>query len=215
MPNLCTLGAVKTYLGIADTSQDAQLTALIAAASQDFMNQTNRPDFAPPTDYVDYLVGNDSYKIFANHYPMNSVASLTVNGTTIPVWSSGTPDTLGYIFDDTLAMENRAYITLRGTSATFPRPCWPDYRGVILSYNAGYNPDSNVPSVVSEAICEWVAFKRIGAKLQSIDPATTSVTLGDYSQTAGRVLSETLAFLESGVPGTIQAVIDQYKRPQI
>lgn len=217
MPNLCSLASVKTYLGISGTTEDTNLTALISAASQGFMNQIKRPDFAPTADYTDFLCGNGRSWIFLNHYPAISITSLTMNGTVIPQWDDSTPDTLGWFFDDTLPPENRLKLRLRGNGACFPLPRWEDYRGIQVVYNAGYSTDGDpaIPDDVAQAVREWVAYLRNASQIQAQNPATTSVALGDYTESAGRVLSESLAYLESALPSTVLGVIENYTKPQI
>src|SRR4051812_43685815 len=112
MPNLCTVASVKAYLGITSTAEDALLATLVAAASQAFINDIKRPDFAPSAAFTEYLEGNDRCFIYLWHYPVNTITSLIVNGTTIPEWSDSTPDTLGYVFDATIPPEDRMKIWL-------------------------------------------------------------------------------------------------------
>lgn len=219
-PNdLTTVAAVKVDLGIAvlDTSEDAYIQSLISSESQNFMNLIHRQDFSPVATFTDYLMGNDDCKIYLNHYPIQTVTSLTVNGTVIPVWSSGTPDTLGYVFDNTVPVENRVALYLRGTGAIFPKPCWPYYRGVVVVYTAGY-AIADVPANVKRMISDIIAIRRGISQIQQATTATqigTTLTLGDYTQgdTSGSTSSSSTRIDE--LPASIQSVIDQYSKPQI
>lgn len=212
--DLTTVAEVKVDLGITGSSEDDYIQSLISSESQNFMNETHRPDLSPAATFTDYLVGNDRCEIWLNHYPVNAITSLTINGETIPAWSSGTPDTLGYVFDATLPAENRVKISLRGTGNTFPKPCWPDYRGIVAVYTAGY-AIGDVPANVKRMISEIIAIKRGVSQVQASTQSGTSVTLGDYSEGATSGNSSSSSTLDDGYPSSIQSVIDQYSKPQI
>jgi hypothetical protein len=158
MPDLATLASVKLYLGIAtlDTSQDALLSSLITASSQEFLNEIGRPlDFAA-ADYVERFCAWTTCKVYPKHYPINSVASVTLDGVALPVWDPLNPGITGYVFDATEYPENKASILIRAS-------CWPsstyyswrnDWRwnwvqNVVLTYNAGYTA---IPPAVSQAV---------------------------------------------------------------
>src|SRR6185312_3694890 len=119
MPDLATLASVKLYLGITDSSSDALLGQLITAASQEFLNEIGRPlDFAA-ANYTERFCAWTTCKIYPKHYPINSVASVTLDGVALPVWDPNNPGITGYVFDSTEYDENKASILIRAS-------CWPD-----------------------------------------------------------------------------------------
>jgi hypothetical protein len=220
MPDLATLASVKTYLGIAtlDTSQDALLSALITAVSQEFLNEIGRPlDFAAAA-YTERFCVWSTCKIFLKHYPVNSITSVTLDGVAVPVWDPNNPGTTGYVFDAADAPENKTSIIIRAS-------CWPtnvyswrpDWRwswtqNAVVVYNGGY---TTVPEAVAQAIREWVAMKRGVSQIQSVTQTNQSVTLGDYQQGAGSSSSSASSSASYSMPANIQTVIDQYTRTQV
>lgn len=213
MPDLTTLAAEKIYLGIAsgDTSQDALLASLISAASQAFLNAIGRPlDFAA-ANYTERFCVAMPCKIYLNHWPVNSIASVTLNEVALPVWDSNNPSVTGYIFDATPPSENKTGLLIHGD-------CWPGSywdrqmwkQNAVVIYNAGY---STIPDDVAEAVREWVGIRRGVAQIQSVTQTNESVTLGDYSQGAGN--SSSSASYSNSAPDSVQLIMDLYKKPRI
>jgi len=232
MADLTTLAHVKEWLGITDTSQDALLSRLISSASQDFLNEINRPDLVPEAEYVEHLFraqdfapsnAYDSYRwnrgyrqIFLKHYPVNSITTLTSNGDALTLESNpGDPQSgSGYWFDSTLDPENRQSIFLLADSGVWYPGTWPGWSylpDIVVTYEAGYD---DVPPAIEQAVIELVAFKRGESQLQSQNQSGGAVTIGTYTEHGGTV-EMTLAALEANMPVSVQRVIDQYRRSVI
>lgn len=212
MPDLATLANLKSYLGITDGSQDTELQRLLTAKSAAFMNAIHRQDFAPAAAFTDRLYGNGCHEIFLKHYPINSITSVTIDGTAQTVSADGIAD--GYYFDASLPPEDRQKLSIIG--ACFPFCGWRSSRGwsstpnVVVVYNAGY---TTIPVEVSQAVIEWVAFARGAGQLQAADQSGVSEQIGDYSH--GAIASETSKYLASAIPQSVQDVIDSYDKPGI
>jgi hypothetical protein len=233
MPDLCQLADVKTWLGITDTVSDALLQRLITSCSQDFLNEIRRNDFTPAANFADHLfkardywwMGADGIRsfwqgpglttsqrrnvIYLRRYPVNSVASVTLDGTALAAVTD--PNDLtqsGFWFDPSLDPENRQKIDLVGISRIGSG--WDNPLGnVVITYNAGYD---TIPKNIVQAIIEWVAQKRGQSQLQSANQAAGAFKLGDYEQTQA-ISTATLAAMAADVPENVQKVIEQYKRP--
>src|SRR5690349_6177940 len=85
MSDLCTLSDVKAWLTIATgtTTDDALLGRLITATSLDFMNEIKRNDFVPAVDYTETREGDGGDTMNLRHWPINSIASVTIAGATL------------------------------------------------------------------------------------------------------------------------------------
>jgi hypothetical protein len=229
MPDLCQLDDLKSWLGITltDTSEDASLERLISATSDDFVMETDRPDLTPEADYTEYVwqrksghllsfhsplagiypmfSGTRHQQVWLKHYPINSIASVTINAedvpaVTLPLDSSST----GYWFDDTAFPEDRQSIILLNQPYGFP------FR-VVVTYNAGYD---EIPAVVSQAVIEWCSFKRGTGQIQQLDQAGGSVTIGTYTQTGDNIDMQ-LAAITAEIPANVARVIERYRRKVI
>jgi hypothetical protein len=228
MADLTTLANVKAWLQITDTSLDALLGRLITATSEDFLNEINRPDFMPATDYSERVAAVRFFaspslfaqapecfhwpEIWLRHYPINSVTSVTIGDAVIDKVDSLIDR--GWWFDDTQTPENRQKVQLIGwdlsCSYSWLGSFWPA-SDMIVEYNAGYD---TVPPAIEQAVIEWVAFKRGQSQLQQMDQTSGSEQIGDYQET-GSASELTLAVLTSEIPANVQRVIDQYRRPVI
>lgn len=236
MPDLCTLADLKAWLAITDTGSDALLARLITATSADFLNEIRRLDLTPEADWTDHLfsirdywwmgaIGWRSYwqapevsyggrrnEIYLRHYPVNSITSVTLDGNALTAVTDPNDVTQsGFWFDSSLDAEQRQKISLVGLSG-FGLQGWGNPLGnAIIIYKAGYMA---VPAAISQAIIEWVSFKRGQSQLQQQDQSAGAVQIGDYAQT-GSASELTLGVLEAEMPVNVQRVIDQYRRPVI
>lgn len=125
MPSLCQLTDVKTWLGISDTSLDTLLARLIAAASDSFLNEIHRPNMGAPADYTEhflfrrepvehysrhcYFWGRQAQEIYLREYPINSVASVSIDDNALTEVDDPATDT-GWWFDATRSPEDRQKI---------------------------------------------------------------------------------------------------------
>ena len=240
MPNLCQLADVKAWLSITDGLSDALLTRLIATTSQDFINTIRRPDLTPSADWTDnffdyrdywwirggqfvpYYSGyeyfgqseNRRQVIFLRHYPVNTIASVTLDDVVLDEVTDPTDLTqMGWWFDDAgLLGEDRQMFHLIGFLFAFPN-CG---RRMVVEYNGGYSAaftgDGSIPQDIQQAVIEWIALKRGQSQLQSVNQSATGFNIGDYSQT-NPISPLSLGVLEAAIPTSIQAVIDHYSRP--
>ena len=215
MPNLCTLANLKSYLGITSTSEDTELTRKIAAVSEEFLNEIRRPDFYPSADYTERICGNGKCEIFLKHWPINSITSVTIDGDELEEWDPNDDESTGWWFDNKaagVAPEDRQMLRLVGWIFTHSRSSFPN---IVIVYNAGYaetadSTKDSLPVSVSQAVIEWIAFKRGLGQIQATDQASSSVTMGDYSE--GGIAGDSVRYQELDKPESVQCVIDQYRR---
>jgi hypothetical protein len=225
--DLCQIGDLKDWLQIdpTDASQDTRLTRLITATSADFLNRINRPGFAPSTTYTELVevmnwqTESRLEDVFLTNYPVNAVTSVTINEVTLSEFDPTQPDVLGWVFDDTLPPESRQKITLRGLfwpifqSWFSPRRSIvrPDPVRVQVAYDAGYD---EIPADVTQAVIEWIAFKKGLSQLQAADQTNEWVQMGQYQQHTP-VAASSLKAMAVGMPQSVADVIEQYRRPVI
>lgn len=139
--DLTTLDNVKGWLGLTDpsqTSDDVLLSRLITAASQFIKGICNR-DFLQQ-DYVEVRDGTGANRMLFRNYPASAVASLVINGQSIP---SGSPQAPGFYFTPTMLILN-GFSFQRG------------FGNVSISYTAGMN---TVPADLEQACIELVGVK--------------------------------------------------------
>src|ERR1700723_235893 len=82
--DLTTLANLKLWLPIpvTTTAEDPTFTRLITATSSDFTRATKRPDLLA-TDYTEVHEGDGGRSMIAFHWPVNSIATLSVGGVAI------------------------------------------------------------------------------------------------------------------------------------
>jgi uncharacterized phiE125 gp8 family phage protein len=157
---LAALSDLKEYLSRADTNttDDALLTRLLISVSGAFESLTGRK-FAVAT-YTDTRNGNGSNRIIPKHYPVQSITSLTVDGTAITqAVGTGT----GWVFaEDSVWL--RGYRLSEG------------YGNVVLTYTAGY---PTIPAEVAQAVIELTAMKY--RERAHVGNASQSNTVGSVS----------------------------------
>src|SRR3954466_12125807 len=103
MPDLCELAQVKAFIpSTKNSDSDELLKSLITSTSADFLRAINRGDFTPAKAYIerhklaDRLRCTTEVRVYVNHWPCNSVTSVTVDGAAIAA-SDGFSD--GYFLD--------------------------------------------------------------------------------------------------------------------
>lgn len=248
MPDLCVLADVKQWLGITDSSSDSLLSRLISAVSADFLNEIKRPELTPAADYTDTIFraedlrahehmadGYNYYRrarqeIWLRRYPVNSIASVTVNGNVISEVTDPTTDS-GWWFDATRQPEDRQKVFLIGHwYPVFAIP-WTWMPNVVVGYNGGY---ANVPvsaelatipgtSPYTIAVAGLADFlSDSGVKYQSSGIALAKVTgvptVGQYAvDSAGNYtfaaadhgVTVAISYQKTGVPSPIrQAIVE-------
>lgn len=174
---LTSLANVKEYLGIAadDTADDVLLTRLINAASTAIEQYCSRT-FASAT-YTETRDGTGTRKMTLFNFPVTAVASLTIDGKTIPVRPS--PTAYGFTFDDYL-------IKLTGYEFT------EGVDNVQVTYTAGL---ASTPYDIEQACVEAVSLRykakdRLGVTSKSLAGESISFTNDDFPDYVTRVLDQ-------------------------
>ena len=153
--DLTTLAEAKQYIGISGTGDDGLLQALITRLSEWIQTYLSLDILA--ADRAEVRDGHGSNTIVVAYYPIISVASVKINGVSIPA-SSGYAVS-GYYFNDFT-------IKLRGYSFS------PGEGNVELAYRAGYE---QVPADLSQACLELLALRykerdRFGISSKNLGP---------------------------------------------
>jgi|SRR5580765_3484435 len=229
MSDLCQLSDLKDQLGITGTSEDIILERLIGAVSNDFVMEIKRPDFAPSVDYVEWIrhvhqsrhnvrsdqwgyggfygpYRNRSVTVFLEHYPVNEITKVVLNGNEIIALTTPWDPGPGYWFDDSLEDEERQKVELIdcGTGLFNLGPL----NQLEVDYNGGYD---EIPSTVQQAVLEWVAWRRGMGQVQQLDMSGGSVQAGTV-QFQGDNIDMAVAAVEVEMPESVKRCIAQYKR---
>lgn len=147
MTDLTTLAAVKQYLGVTDTVDDAVLSSLITSYSQWFRSLANR-DFDVRA-YDIWRSGRDFTQLQTPQWPIVSVQGLTINGRTISAQTAF--GAYGYRFTE-------RSIVLDGTSFAYGE------ENIRIQYTAGY---ATIPTDLAQAVNELVGLRyRLRDKLE-------------------------------------------------
>jgi len=141
--DLTTLDNLKLWAPIPSTTtaEDALLSRLITAVSNDFARATKRPDLLA-SDYTEVHTGDGAARMIAFHWPINSIATLTVGGTAIT--ESADKIAAGWYLDEDIDPERVWNVYLVNSVFTDGAP-------VKLEYNAGY---AVVPEDIEQAIID-------------------------------------------------------------
>lgn len=219
MADLTTLDTVKEYLTIdlADLSADTTLTRLIHACSDQFERETYRhftsqtytdtatmvpgsfptPRWIPQTVPIytpifGYPMSGYRYKFNLTEYPVTAVASVVLDGATIPastVDASGVRSDGWYIYD--------------GPSGVLNLQGWyninPGVSQCVIQYTAGYSP---IPYDIEQAVIEWVTWKFTHERQR-------------MGQIAASMSGESVSYSQFDKPMSVANVIDAYRRKTI
>jgi uncharacterized phiE125 gp8 family phage protein len=139
MTELTTLDAVKAYMGVTSTADDALLGSLITAVSQYVRTYTNR-DFTV-TDYTQLFDGQNNTRQMLPQYPVQSVASVQI-GTQAVAASPGLGQS-GFRFD-TNSIVLAGYRFCHGEA------------NVQITWTAGYPV---IPADLAQAVNELVGLR--------------------------------------------------------
>jgi len=174
MADLTTLAAVKSWLGLTASTDDALLSRLITATSAYIEQWTNRHFLSQSFNEVRDGTGS-AVLVFAD-YPVTAVTAVVVNGQAIPL-SPGYGQ-FGYSFTDTV---------LRLTGRWFDR----GLGNVQLTYTAGY---ASVPPEIEQACIELVALRykerdRIGHQSKSLAGETVTFMVRDFPDSVRTILT--------------------------
>lgn len=149
--DLTTLANLKLWLPIPSTTtaEDGILGRLITATSSDFTRATRRPDLLA-ADYTEVHEGDGGRSMIAFHWPINSIATLTVGGVAKTVSSDKIAP--GWYLDEDIDPERQWNIYLIGSRFT-------DQAAIALDYNAGY---TTVPGDIEQAVIDWIVYRYKG-----------------------------------------------------
>lgn len=202
MADLCELDDVKAWLEIPDTNKtaDAMLTRLISATSAEFIQAIDRNDFTPEVAFTDSMLvlrtpasrAQKSITVVLKHWPVNTITSVTVDGTAVAESSDGFAD--GYVFSDGADPEARVGISIVGSLAT---SCSTSPLEVTVVYDAGYD---TVPADVTQAVIDWVAYKYRSRQW---------IGMTQKHMNAG----ETVSYEQVEMPTSTACCVERYKRP--
>ncbi|SEG56341.1 hypothetical protein SAMN05421819_3563 [Bryocella elongata] len=147
--DLITIEQLKAWNGKSDaaTDFDSAMGDAITATSADFLRAIDRFDFLA-ADYTEVREGDGGTHLSLRHWPINSVAALTVAGTAV----SASPDGIaaGYSIVQQPDPERLRDIFFVGGSTM------QDGAAVSVTYNAGY---ATPPADVVQAVLEWVSLR--------------------------------------------------------
>jgi hypothetical protein len=155
-----TLAAVKDWLGLTSSAEDALLARLITNTSADIVNYLGRSVLT--ASFAEKRDGTGGDRIMAAGYPIAAVQSVYVNGVLLPQSIDGVR-AVGWGFD------SRGFTYVGGR--------WPmGRRNVWLNYTAGF---ATPPSDIDQACLDWVSFRyrekdRIGNASKSVAGETVS-----------------------------------------
>lgn len=186
--DLTTLALVKDWLPVSarNTSDDAQLSALISACSGDFLRATNRPDLLSAT-YSEVRQGDGGARMVLYHWPIGTVTSLKIDGATIA--NSTDKIAAGWYVDEDIDPERVYNLYLNGYSFT-------DGAAVQIGYMAGY---ATVPPDIQQAVTDWVTYRYKQEPNLGITQSRS-------------VEGESIQQTQLDAPATALAVIERYKR---
>jgi hypothetical protein len=185
--DLTVLSDVKLWLPIppGTVSEDPILSRLITATSNDFMRATGRPDLLAAA-YTEVRQGDGGSRLTMYHWPINSVASVTVAGAAVA--ASADRVAAGYYVDEDVDPERAWTLYLVGSRFT-------DSAAVQVDYNAGY---TTAPGDIVQAVIDWVVYRYKGRP---------NVTTARRSQEGDSVQVDQL-----DVPANVKDVITRYTR---
>jgi hypothetical protein len=193
---LTTLAAVKTALGISDTSKDTQLEGIINAMSATISAYCNRYfKRATITDEVQAV--NFHQYLYLDSYPIQSVTSVSVDGTALV---SGTD----YFAEPADKKAGRLYKPTGWTGQFYSRGTFPEpfagKRSIKVSYVSGYylpadvgyiaGADASLPLSLTEAanmavVERYLDYQRQNQGIESLSEGGLS-----YTFRSGRAFSD-------------------------
>lgn len=174
--DLTSAAAAKAYLGVSGTTDDALFGTLVTAASQYVQAWLTRTIAA--TDYTQRFNGPGGHQLVLPHLPINSVASLMIDGVAVP--ACAVEGGIGYRFDD-VAIYLLGYTFTRGL------------QNVLITWNAGF---ATTPPDIAQATVELVAIvyrdrDRIGQLSKSLgNGETVSFFSGDLTPRVKTLLNQ-------------------------
>jgi uncharacterized phiE125 gp8 family phage protein len=134
---LASLNDLKDYLSIKTTADDGILLRILLAASAWFESKVGRT--LASSVYTEAQDGNGTRTIIPRHYPVTSVASVVIDGQTVP--PSTSVDVSGWVHSGDV-IKLRGFVAYSGTA------------NVEVVYTAGYPV---IPADITQAVIEVAA----------------------------------------------------------
>jgi len=162
--DLTTLANLKLWLPITstNTNDDASISRLITAVSQDFQRATRRPDLLM-AEYTEVHQGDGSTRMIAFHWPIvtiSGVINVGPSGNQFAINASEDKIANGWYIDEDIDPERNFEIYLNGY-------VFADGLPVSFGYTAGYvQPGQTVesgqialPGDIEQAVIDWCTFR--------------------------------------------------------
>lgn len=143
--DLCTLADVKAWLGRSDVNSDALLASLIARTSRQIQSYLRRGSLLPQ-NIAEQRGGTGTQSLVLRHWPVISVASLTIGSETIPVRSA--PCSAGFALEPWDGIPPGRAQTLFLDGYRFVR----DALNVEIAYRAGYEVSAEAQTVANAGV---------------------------------------------------------------
>ena len=185
--DLTTLTTAKEWLQTTDTSSDALISRLISSSSRSICNYLNRNDLHSQS-YSEAYNGTGTSRLCPVNYPITAVASVSIDGTSVPKASSFTA--AGYRFSDTTIILNGGQKFSRGLE------------NIEIVYTAGY---STIPEDIVQACVMMVNAQMSSQGINYVvsSESVPGVYSASYSNTAGSVPDSVKALLRNYVRVTM------------
>jgi hypothetical protein len=182
--DLTTLDNLKEWLGLTGAQDDALLARMITAYSQYIKTFLAREVLS--ANYVEVRDGKPTGIMSFANYPVTAVASVTINGQSIPASPDNATMQFGYGFD-----AEQIWLVGYGFSPWCCYGVGRSRRNVRLAYTAGF---ATVPADIEQALIETIGLRyrekdRIGYQSKSLAGETISFTMKDFSASAQTVLN--------------------------
>ncbi len=179
--DLTTLASLEQYLSLASGNSDEPVLAALTTAASAFVATYCGRSFLSAS-FTENRNGTGGRALGLKNTPVTAVASLTIDGDSIPASSGfGTP---GYwVADDGGMVLLRGYRFRRGLG------------NVAIAYTAGY---ATVPADLQQAVNELVALRFKERK--------------HFDQSSENVAGQTTAFIVKDMKESTRAILDRYQR---
>jgi hypothetical protein len=189
--NLTSLASVKDWLGVTASTDDVKLTRLISAISA-YVQQVMSIGIAVAS-YTHRSSGHEQSTIILEQFPVVGVASVMIDGESVPVASS--PTASGYEWDEH-GVYLRGWVFTKGA------------RNVVIVYSAGYQETevAVVPATPHKVKVDkrWIADGQVTNAAGLVLTKVTGVpTTGQYSVEQDSTATYTFAAADAGVVMTI------------
>lgn len=223
---LTTLAIVKDWLGIDTTDSDAELIRIIDAASQFTLNYLNR-DSLVANSYTQNFRGNGKDTMLLRNWPVISITSVGINGTSIVAGTrgnAGMPSTGFFLSDDRAAPQS---VDLFGYAFYYRAPCQVVYRAgyetsqsTVLALSGDPEAVTFTPSMSGQWVSDaGVTIGGTEATKVNLDPQAGEYSVDDWgvytfnSADEGELAVITYAYAPWDVAqGVVEIIGEWFKR---